>query len=56
MKIFDYVTEICLVIIVISMIVMTYMWIEITEPMKTISLMIVSAFFGSKTPLSNLQK
>ena len=50
MKIFDYVTEICLLVIVIAIIVMTFMWIEVTEPLKTIASLVVGAFFGAKVP------
>lgn len=48
--IFDNITEICLFIIVIAMIIMTYLGIEITEPMKTSISVILWAFFGSKIP------
>ena len=48
--IFKYTMEICLLLIVISMIAMTMLSIEVTEPMKTISLMIVSAYFWQKIP------
>lgn len=51
---FDNITEICLVIIIISIVVMTFLWIEITEPLKTISSLVVWAFFGKSVPkLSN---
>ena len=50
MKIFDYVTEICLLMIVIAMIVMTFLVIEISEPMKTAISVILWAFFGAKMP------
>ena len=49
-EIFEYTTEICLLIIVISMVVLTALWIEITEPLKTAWITIIWAFFGAKVP------
>lgn len=47
---FDNITEICLVIIIVAIVAMTFMWIEVTEPLKTISSLVVWAFFWSKVP------
>lgn len=47
---FGNVLEICLLITIISMIYMTIMGIDITEPQKTIAVMIVSAFFWRDIP------
>ena len=50
MKIFEFVSEISLLIVIIAMVIMTYNWIEITEPMKTAVSVILWAFFGAKVP------
>lgn len=50
MKIFNYVTEIALLITLIAIVSMTALGIEITEPMKNISLTVIGAFFGSQVP------
>ncbi len=46
--IFSSATKIVLLMITLAVIVMTFMWIEITEPMKTISIMVVSFYFWQK--------
>ena len=47
---FNNVTEICLVIVIGAIVVMTFLWIEVTEPLKTISSLVVWAFFGKSVP------
>lgn len=46
----ENILEVCLLLIIVAMILMTWYHIEITEPMKTLALMVVSAFFGQKMP------
>jgi len=52
MKILESASKIAMLSVVFWMMAMTAFWIEITEPMKTISLMIVSFYFG-KTNTDN---
>ena len=47
-EIYTSTTKFVLVLIVISIIAWTLLWIEISEPLKTISLMVVSFYFGQK--------
>lgn len=47
---FKYTTEMCLLVIVVAIIAMNFCWIETTEPLKTISNLVVWAFFGAKIP------
>lgn len=42
-------TKITLLLIVISVIVLNFMQIEVWEPLKSISLMIISFYFWQKT-------
>ena len=39
-------SKMALLLIIIGIFVLTYMQIEINEPLKTISLMVVSFYFG----------
>ena len=47
------VTKIVLLIVIISIIGMTRMWIEITEPLSTLSISVVSFYFGQKIVPTN---
>lgn len=50
MQLFEYTTEIALLIVLISVVSLTSMGIEIGEPMKNISMIVVSAHFGASIP------
>ena len=47
--IFSSATKIVLLLITIAVIWMTWMWIEVTEPLKNLSIMVFSFYFGQKT-------
>lgn len=44
------ITEICLISLIIAIIVMNLFSIEVTEPLKTVVMLVVGAFFWAKTP------
>ena len=48
MNILKSATKIVLILLIISVIIFTWLWIEITEPLKTVTLMVVSFYFWSK--------
>ena len=47
-EILNSTTRFVLVLVILSIIILTFLWKEINEPLKTISLMIVSFYFGAK--------
>jgi len=44
------ITEICLILLIVAIIVMNLFSIEVTEPLKTVVMLVVWAFFWAKTP------
>ena len=56
LQLLDRVMEISLLLVIAWALILTIFWIEITEPMKTIALMVVSAYFGQKIPSNNDKK
>ena len=44
------ITEICLILLIVAIIVMNLFSIEVTEPLKTVVMLVVGAFFWAKTP------
>lgn len=51
--IYNSATKICLILIVISIIILNFIQIEVWEPLKSISLMIVSFYFWQKISWKN---
>lgn len=49
MEILKSASKISLLLIVFAIIVLTWLSIEVTEPLKTIAIMITSFYFGNKT-------
>jgi len=49
-ELMQYILEVCLLITIVSIVLMTWYHIEITEPMKSLAVMIASAFFSNKIP------
>lgn len=48
-------SKIALLLIILGIFVLTYLGIEINEPLKTISLMVVSFYFGWKTKSKEIE-
>ena len=44
------ITEICLILLILSTILMNFFWVEVLEPLKTVVMLVVGAFFWAKTP------
>lgn len=53
MSILSSASKLAMLFMVGAVVLLTGLWIEITEPMKTIALMIVSFYFGNKTKSLN---
>jgi len=41
-------TRIVLILLILSIIVLNFLWIEVQEPLKTVVLMVVSFYFWNK--------
>lgn len=55
MYILNSASKIALLLIIVGIFILTYLGIEINEPLKTISLMIVSFYFGWKTKSKEIE-
>ncbi len=55
MYILNSASKIALLLIIIGIFVLTYLGIDINEPLKTISLMVVSFYFGWKTKSKEIE-
>lgn len=51
--IFNSATKLVLLIIVISIVTLNFLQIEVWEPLKSISLMVISFYFWQKNNLNN---
>ena len=55
MAIITSASKIALLLIIVGIFILTYLGIDINEPLKTISLMVVSFYFGWKTKSNEIE-